>query len=439
MKNDNDWMDYLREEEANFLPEPPDGLWEGIESRLPTATKRHRVVPMWLRYCGMAACVALVFGVGLRLLDKAEEKPLANKMVVEKNNHESTLKSPILPIPSIQITDIQLNYFVKSTFSSGLNHYVPARSIPIDEDGEPLSLPQKARTILADCVATEKTLLAKDADVFTDTTTQHHNEAHETSPHENRTVKESKGKTSPSRSNALLAFVNTKNKNDRAVSVSLYAGNLMANNTAAQGGFNVLASAPSDDTEGDNPYGDIADLNQGVETETKRHYRLPLRAGIRVSFPLTDRLALESGVTYTRLSSSIESGSQDNYYNTEQTLHYVGIPLKLRCNLWQGKRVGVYVSGGGMVEKCVSGKAETDFYVGGDKHTHTEQSISEKPLQLSAMLSAGIEANIAKGISLFAEPGMSYYFDNHSSVDNAYKHKPLNMDLNIGIRVNINK
>lgn len=92
-----------------------------------------------------------------------------------------------------------------------------------------------------------------------------------------------------------------------------------------------------------------------------------MRTGIRVSVPLTEALAVESGITYTLLSSSMESGSKENYYHTEQTLHYVGIPLKLRYKLWNSKRIGIYVSGGGMVEKCVSGKAKTKFVIGGSK------------------------------------------------------------------------
>ncbi|KAA5457052.1 PorT family protein [Bacteroides cellulosilyticus] len=176
-----------------------------------------------------------------------------------------------------------------------------------------------------------------------------------------------------------------------------------------------------------------------MDAETKKHYKLPVRTGIRVSVPLTEALAVESGITYTLLSSSMESGSKENYYHTEQTLHYVGIPLKLRYKLWNSKRIGIYVSGGGMVEKCVSGKAKTKFVIGGSKNSIEEQKVSEKPLQLSATLSAGIEANIAKNTCLFIEPGASYYIDNHSSVDNVYKDKPFNLDLNIGIRININK
>lgn len=179
----------------------------------------------------------------------------------------------------------------------------------------------------------------------------------------------------------------------------------MAGNTSSQGYFAVFDSEQNDISVGNNPYDDILDLNQGMDVETKKHYSPPMRAGIRVSFPLTDALTAESGLTYTLLSSSTESGSNENYYHTKQTLHYVGIPLKLRYKLWSGKRVGIYVSGGGMVEKCVSGKANTKFIIGGRKNAEDEQKICEKPLQFSTTLSAGIEANITKSTSLFIEPG----------------------------------
>lgn len=47
---------------------------------------------------------------------------------------------------------------------------------------------------------------------------------------------------------------------------------------------------------------------------------------------------------------------------------------------------------------------------------------------------AGGEIRIVKGLSVYAEPGLSYYFDNGSSIRNIYKDKPLNFSLNLGMR-----
>ena len=404
--NDLDWIEYLRKEEDKFLPEPPEELWNGIVDNLPPKRQR-RIVPLWMRYCGVAACMALLLGIGVLLFNTPNpngQLPQIAKRAIDKNTDTSKpqVTAPIMlaTTKTVRLADVE-----KSSLQ------VVAIDDTITHDKEPmqngLALPSNNKD-------------------------------------EKKNDKEKKNTDGNRKQNDyndlwLADHIAEKPKSRKAPSVSLYAGNIMAGNTLIQNDFIIMDTAPTEPSVGDAPYDDIFDLNQGMNVETKKHYKPPVRAGIRMSIPLTDVLAVESGVTYTLLSSSVKSGSDENYYHTEQTLHYVGIPLKLSYKLWNSKRIGIYVSGGGMVEKCVSGKAQTKFIIGGSRNSVEEQKISEKPLQFSATFSAGIEANIAQNTSLFIEPGASYYIDNHSSVDNVYKDKPFNLDLNIGIRININK
>jgi len=393
MRNDDDWIAYLRKEEEKYLPEQPEGLWEGIRDNLP-AKRRGVAVPLWLRYCGVAACVVLVLGVGLRFafVQDGHEPPL--RQTAEKSVKGNSVNSEKEPPHTFVAKNICALAYVKTT-----------------------PPPPQARE---------------------DSVEIHVGEGEPTP--KQRTDDEHKPQRLHERNETIWqANADDGSVRHRRVAVSLYAGNIMASNNTNQAGFLLSDAGGEEDADSDTPLDYIATLNQGAETETRKHYHLPIRAGIRVAFPINDRLALESGLAYTQLSSTTESGSSDNYYSTEQKLHYIGVPLRLRCKLWTGKRLGVYVSGGGMVEKCVSGSAKTKYILGGEKNADSKQDVTEKPLQFSATLSAGIEANIAKHVSLFAEPGVSYYIDNHSSVDNIYKDKPFNFDLHVGIKVNINK
>ena len=38
-------------------------------------------------------------------------------------------------------------------------------------------------------------------------------------------------------------------------------------------------------------------------------------------------------------------------------------------------------------------------------------------------------------MGVFVEPGMSYYFDDGANIQTIYKEKPLNFNLNMGIRL----
>lgn len=400
--SDFDLIEYLRKEEDNFLPEPPEELWNDIVDNLPSK-RQHRIVPLWLRYCGAAACITLLLGIGALLFNTPgpnSQLPQMAKRSIVKNigtpKPQVTTPSVLATTKAVRLADAKESPLQALTNEDTITHdKVPIQNgqvLPSGKDGK------------------------------------------ENSKDERKNIN-NRGQNDYNNP----WFVDRKTKSRKTLSVSLYAGNIMAGNTLIQDDFIVAGTGPEEPSEGNDPYGDILDLNQGMDVETKRHYKLPVRAGIRLSIPLTDVMAIESGVSYTLLSSSVESGSVENYYHTEQTLHYIGVPLKLRYRLWNSKRISVYVSGGGMVEKCISGKAKTNFIIGGIRNSIEEQKVSEKPLQFSTSFSAGIEANIAKNTSLFVEPGASYYIDNHSSVDNVYKDKPFNFDLNIGIRININK
>ncbi|MDR3118478.1 MAG: porin family protein [Mediterranea sp.] len=130
----------------------------------------------------------------------------------------------------------------------------------------------------------------------------------------------------------------------------------------------------------------------------------PFSVGLSVRKELSDRWGLESGCVYTRLKS-------------ERPLHYIGIPVKADLGFYKNKRVNLYASAGGMVEKCV----------GGDP--------LPAPLQFSLNTALGVQYKLTDRLSLYAEPGLSYHFDDGSPVVTVRKEKPLNINLLCGVRV----
>ena len=57
-----DWTEQLREQLADYKAEVPEGLWADIEQRLPQ--QKPVVATLWQRWVGIAALVALLFGIG---------------------------------------------------------------------------------------------------------------------------------------------------------------------------------------------------------------------------------------------------------------------------------------------------------------------------------------------------------------------------------------
>lgn len=176
-------------------------------------------------------------------------------------------------------------------------------------------------------------------------------------------------------------------------------------------------------------------LTQGEGTNTEIRHRQPVRAGITFRYNITPRWGLESGAVYSFLSSSMESGDSGYSSTTRQELHYIGIPLRASYSFFSSRYLTIYASAGGMVEKCISGSASTDYSFKGETTLEGKQEkISVKPLQWSANAAIGLQCNFTRYLGLYVEPGASYHFDDGSMVSTVYKDKPFNFDIEFGLR-----
>ncbi len=135
---------------------------------------------------------------------------------------------------------------------------------------------------------------------------------------------------------------------------------------------------------------------------------------------LAKGFSLETGLTYTLLSSDAKLAGEEQ--QIEQKLHYIGIPLRANWNFLDKKLVTLYVSGGGMVEKCVYGK------LGSEKET-------VKPLQFSVSGGVGAQINATKRLGIYVEPGVAYYFNDGSDIQTIRKENPFNFNIQAGVRL----
>lgn len=229
--------------------------------------------------------------------------------------------------------------------------------------------------------------------------------------------------------------------NENRISVSISAANLFETNKTNHGygtlrtGTVFHSSSHEVKAASTSPMARILAANSNEEVNTRKKHKLPIKAGLSVRYKITPRLSLESGVTYSYLSSELTAGSKGNRYETDQTLQYIGIPLKVNYSLWGNRYWDVYVSAGGEVEKCVAGKSETNYVVDGKKVSTDHEDVKVKPLQCSLNAAAGLQFNILPNLGVYAEPGVGYYFNNGSKVETIYKEKPFNFNLKAGLRL----
>lgn len=225
-------------------------------------------------------------------------------------------------------------------------------------------------------------------------------------------------------------------------SVGIEAGNTPYAASTSFGGFSGMVSratgmmASSFAVVGDknSTYRQVLFNNRDGKAKTNIHHKMPVTVGAMVKWRITDQWALESGVTYTYLSSNFRSGSDTSYSEWEQKLHYVGVPLKLHRMLWENRRFSFYASAGGMVEKCISGSEEGLDVAGVVKTKAARTSLDIDALQWSVMAAAGVQLNVTRWLGMYVEPGVAYYFDDGEKIETIRKEHPLNFNLQFGLR-----
>lgn len=209
--------------------------------------------------------------------------------------------------------------------------------------------------------------------------------------------------------------------------------------------FNTLNSkAPSGDGIGqavpasDRPSGEPVPIQSYALKTDAKHYR-PVTFSVLAKWQFTETLGLESGLSWTMLSSRFTTSSATSQIADQQTLQYIGIPLSMTFSFLDTRLFTIYATMGGMVEKCVDGRVKHSEYVSDKQLLSYVDKVSVTPLQWSVSGGAGIQANFSDYVAFFAEPGLSYHFRNDSQVGTIYREHPLDFRFSFGFRVTFNR
>lgn len=420
---------------TDYEIDEPGNLWDAIESQRAKTSSNScpmkRPVMIWVnvmiwvkRSIAAAAMIAVVISVGVYLINikqEASQPPLLTKV---SDNSVSGLENRPQNTMVHTVLDKQ-----------------PSKTLIAQN-----TLPPHDSDMLPAMPSVQKEVQAETADNH---------------PYENRdnssVVEEKPVKTNdasekveriekqqfPSKTdNGYIASIPKKASTSNNVSVSIYSssgtGSTLNYNSKGDS-FVGVGVGPDDSDWADNPLLGILVFNQGKDIETDIKHRLPIRAGVSFTYNFNERFGIETGLSYTNLISDVREGSESHYYIGEQKLHYIGIPLNLKYRVFSWKRFDLYASTGALAEKCVSAKLDKDFILDHQKKGNESENLSEKPIQWSVNASLGVQCNLVNSMSIFVEPGISYYFNDGTNIQTIYKEKPLNFNLNLGIRFTFGK
>lgn len=428
------WQKDIHDRLGSYEKDAPEGLWEGISRELPKLNdggmltdkpQRTAKFRMW-RVAGVAAAASVALVIGYSFLGNDVQDNI--NIATNTTKHPNMLASSQKPIGN-----------------------------------EPTGVCAEQATHSADDLLSEQPKLAKAsteqptlASASTETDVKEIGSKEENSKEENSKEENKQTEVKPEKrednrmlrknqDDALLAYNDVTERSGStdapsrwSVSTGAMGGLGASGTTTAYGDYLVLSCPGGADTK-DSPMLDMSSVNRDVETKTEYEHHLPIRIGLSVAYALTDRLSISSGLTYTRLSSDIKDASRESKYIGEQRLHYVGIPVNVSYKVASSRWISLYGTAGVLAEKCVSGTTDEGYVENNTmKYTNTHD-ISSKPLQMSVNAGVGIQFDFIDNVGIYAEPGLSYYFDDGSALQTIYKEKPLNFNLNVGVRFKLGK
>lgn len=160
-----------------------------------------------------------------------------------------------------------------------------------------------------------------------------------------------------------------------------------------------------------------------------RNY-MPVTVSVSVAKRFNSILSLESGLRYTYLHSTYESGKNESHCNW----HYIGIPLKLNINTYTRGIMSLYGSIGASVNFPVYSHGV--LRSGLNSSADVPVGNLDAKVMWAVSASYGISLRLHKNVSIFLEPTLQYMPKVNTNVPNYWTEESWNFALPLGIRFN---
>lgn len=452
-----DWTDTLKQKMAGYEERPSDELWTALSEKAGLQESRRKVIPVW--FWGLSAAAALM--AGIFVVTKVNDKSVnalggitADVAVSEPVDAdvpepvEMTLAEDLAEVKSAEemsLADVAVGRKQEAA-KVGIKQMVKARKAKSSLIAE--AVPVESRVgagVVEDSAESAETFVLENQDVDAVPV-----ESSVSAVTEDVTSVNAEEQAAMSWDEYLKETPSEKARARRSggFSAGIVAGGAVGGNTSGSKptamvmGANPLAAGVTKTDWIDKDSKASAIVYNQPEVQEEYSHKIPVKVGLTARYNITGRLGVETGLTYSILSSSVKIGNSEtgkNWSTGSQTLHYLGIPLNISFNILNSRYVNIYVTGGGMMEKSISGSIKTDEYVDGKFDRTLTTNISPKGLQWSVNAAAGIQANILPQLGFFVEPGVSHHFKNSSRVRSIYTDKPTDFSLGFGLRYSFGK
>lgn len=436
-----DWTDKLREKMDTYSVEPSDKVWAGISSKAGLAGQGSATgksaIPMWI--WRSAAAVAAVM-TGALIFVKVNDNEADNYTAYnEAEAPEIVNDSPeILPESSTVQT---------LTLSENLIEKTPKFKAGPTEKAEHHKASYESAPVMARVQQTQET---ESIDID-----KNYNSGIDEVSDEGIDKEPVTGIDNSDEAMSWEEYLRSEPQEKRRADrrgLSIGLGAAGAGSSSSMDKFEPRAVMGSNPLEGEAGTVGWADdriltsagtivFNQPEVNDSYTH-KMPVKLGLTARYAFTNLLGIESGLTYSLLQSDIQRGSESTtgaWSSSDQTLHYLGVPLNLTFNFLNSKHVDVYASAGGMMEFGVKGSIKTTDHLHNSMTSTHQNAITPKGLLWSVNATAGVQVNVLPSLGIYVEPGMSHHFKNDRQPRSSYTDRPTNFALGFGLRYTFRK
>ena len=408
----NDWTGAVRERLEGRELTPSDALWERIGAAVPQADAPHKVWRLaWGGAIGAAAAAAIAAILFLRPAGTREDAgrievvpttaaPMAEQRVIAE---QDAVTEPAAATETQSVAPKRSAATIKMVEVPTLIEEVPSNAESVEVTNVQPKVEEYTQPAVAAVQKTER-------------------EAASTMSMED-----------------FLNVEDQKRKPVRRLTAAVYAAGMVSTNAlisndlpVMQGDYKFTNDAKPGASLGSSTGFVSADSGISYNPETpleSNHFQYytnnpgpdmnhsrPVSAGVALSLPLNGHLFLESGLYYSYLHSTSHAGS-------DQSLHFVGIPVKAGWRMGMSRRTSLSFSAGAKAEKCILALRDG-------------QRFKEPGIQLAAVGSAAFQYDFTSHVGIFLAPELSYWFTK-TELPTYNTENPFNLSLKAGINLTV--
>ena len=385
----------------NAREDVPEGLWQGIESRLPAPAKA-RPAAIWWKIASATGAVAAAVALTVFF----STRPVVQNPVDIIPSQDSGL-SQLMETPLAPETGNMKPLSIGQAFGESVSE-TDGEDVT-ETAGESVVEKSTAGDTAAGTAGKEETAPAAETSVTEENTDENWIRKYESADFDERGEE-----------------LQRSRKEKRGVVLSAYADALSNSNTAKASDINMLKrpAVPQATT---------------IEETGESRYAIPVAAGIGLRFDVSKRFSIGTGVSWSYLTRSFSGQfneldaegaiiSQTGYTNIRNSQHYIGIPLNLYVDIIRKDFIDFYAYASGSANYCLSNRYQMD--------KSKSYSPEGSNWQFSAGIGMGVEFIAAKKVGFYIDPSLNYWFT-AGEVSNIRTRQPLMLGLELGIRLHI--